>query len=242
MYNYEIEYLEERVHVHYLQHVPFEGIGCMEQHFRARGHELTSTHLYIGQGLPQIGTIDWLIVMGGPMGVNDEGSSWLKREKHYIREAIYSGKMVLGVCLGAQLIADVLGAEVRSNGCREIGWFPVEIDHEAAPLLRGVLPKRLEAFHWHGDTFDIPEHAVPFASSEACRNQGFLLGTKIMGLQFHLESTQSSVRSLIRHCGEELDGSAYVQTEEAMLASRERFGVANEMMITVLRKMEEWNS
>lgn len=230
------------MHVHYLQHVPFEGLGCMEQHFRARGHELTSTHLYIGQGLPQIGTIDWLVVMGGPMGVYDDTCSWLKREKHYIREAIFSGRMVLGVCLGAQLIADALGAGVRGNGCREIGWFPVEIDHETAPLLRGVLPRKLEAFHWHGDTFDIPENAVPFASSEACKNQGFLLGNKVMGIQFHLESTPASVRSLIRNCGADLDGSPHVQTEAEMLAVRERFTVINEMMTTLLRKMEEWNS
>jgi GMP synthase-like glutamine amidotransferase len=231
------------VHVHYLQHVPFEGIGSMEFHFRARGHELTSTHLYLGQGLPQIGTIDWLVVMGGPMGVNDhESCTWLKREKLYIREAIFSGKVVLGICLGAQLIAAALGAGVRSNGCREIGWFPVDIDYQSAPLLKGVLPRRIEVFHWHGDTFDIPENAAPFASSEACGNQGFIMGNKVVGLQFHLETTMASARSLIRHCGHELDGSRYVQTEEDMVSSAERFSFINGVMETFLRKMEEWNT
>jgi GMP synthase-like glutamine amidotransferase len=231
------------LHIHYLQHVPFEGIGSMEGYFRSRGHELTSTHLYLGQGLPQIGTIDWLIVMGGPMGVHDHKScAWLKREKHYIREAIFSGRIVLGVCLGAQLVADALGAGVRSNGCKEIGWFPVEIDHGSAPLLRGVLPGRLEAFHWHGDTFEIPENAVPFASSKACRNQGFMVGNKVMGLQFHLEATMASARSLIRNCRHELDGSHHVQGEEEMLAHKERFAYINDVMASLLRRMEEWNS
>lgn len=231
------------MHVHYLQHVPFEGLGCMEQHFRARGHELTSTHLYLGQGLPQVGTIDWLVVMGGPMGVYEyEKYPWLKREKLYIREAIFSGRVLLGVCLGAQLIADALGAGVRANGSREIGWFPVKVDHQAAPILKGALPGRIEAFHWHGDTFDIPEGAVAFASSEACSNQGFILGTKVVGLQFHLETTMFSARSLIRHCGHELDGSPHVQAEAEMLAQKERFDYINELMVTLLRKMEEWNT
>jgi GMP synthase-like glutamine amidotransferase len=230
------------VHVHFLQHVPFEGPGCIEGYFRARGHKLTSTHLYLGQGLPQMGTIDWLIVMGGPMGVHDQpGPSWMKRERLYIREAVFSGKIVLGICLGAQLVAHALGAEVRSNGCREIGWFPVKISHETAPVLKGVFPARLEAFHWHGDTFDIPENGVPFASSEACRNQGFMVGNRIMGLQFHLETTPALARSLIRHCRHELDGSRYVQTEEEMLSDRARFSLINSVMETLLRRMEELN-
>ena len=229
--------------IHYLQHVPYEGPGCIETHFRSRGHDLTFSHLYLGQGLPQVGTIDWLVVLGGPMGVHDEvACTWLRREKLYIREAIFSGRMVLGICLGAQLIADVLGAGVRGGAYREIGWFPVEIDHGAAPLLRGVLPGKIEAFHWHGDTFDIPENAVRFASSDACANQGFMMGNRIVGLQFHLETTPASARSLIRNCRDELDGSRFVQTEKEMLACGERFTLANELMETLLRQMEEWNS
>ena len=160
--------------VHYLQHVPFEGIGSIKNFLIEKGHELTCTKLYEKEKLPPAQNFDWLIVMGGPMGVYDEQIyPWLKLEKKFIKEAISSGKTVLGICLGAQLIADTLGARVYQNKYREIGWFDIIRSKEAEnTLLAKALPQKAKVFHWHGDTFDIPNGAIPLARSEACQNQG----------------------------------------------------------------------
>lgn len=230
--------------IHHLQHVPFEGLGSMGSFFLKKGCQLSSTHFYLGHSLPAIDEIDWLIVMGGPMGVHDDMQfPWLKAEKVFIRQAIDSGKIVLGICLGAQLIADVLGAEVFQNQCREIGWFPVERKLDAADSkLAGVLPDRFEVFHWHGDSIEIPQGARLLASSEACRNQGFVVDGRIVGLQFHLETTPASAAALIQNCGAELDGSQFVQTEAEILSDETRFLKINSLMDGLLAELEDQNS
>lgn len=192
--------------IHYLQHVPFEGPGSIATWARARGHAITRTRFFGTDPLPDPDEIDWLIIMGGPMGVYDEGEHpWLRQEKEFIRQAIAGGKTVIGVCLGAQLIAHVLGARVYPNPQKEIGWFPVRLTAEAS--LSGPaddIPRELMVFHWHGDTFDLPENAVRIASSEACRNQGFLYNERVLGLQFHPEATASSVGEMVKAGAEEL--------------------------------------
>ena len=111
---------------HYLQHVEFEGLGSIEPWLKAAGYEITNTRLFESAKLPDLKKIDLLIVMGGPMSVNDEDDfPWLVSEKKFIREAINSGKPVLGICLGAQLIASATGARVYRNPIKEIGWFPI---------------------------------------------------------------------------------------------------------------------
>ena len=123
----------QALQIHYLQHVPFEGLGSIESWLHERGHHVSATHMFSGDQLPQLDHLDWLMVMGGPMGVSDDIQyPWLKGEKEFIREAVDSGKVVLGICLGAQLIADALGAPVRKNEYREIGWFPI-VRHQEAP-------------------------------------------------------------------------------------------------------------
>jgi GMP synthase-like glutamine amidotransferase len=228
------------MNVHYLQHVPFEGLGSMETWFKNQGHTITVTHLYKNEELPSIEDIDWLIVMGGPMGVEDQAIyPWLTEEKAFIKQAIDQNKIVLGICLGAQLIADVLGAYIIKNSFREIGWFPIQLSEEAkATELGTALPNNFDAFHWHGDTFSIPDHAIPLASSEACLNQGFILNEKIIGLQFHLETTAASALDLTIHCKNELDNSQYVQTAEEILDKPERFEKINKIMKVVLGCLE----
>lgn len=230
--------------IHHLQHVPFEGIGSMATYFINKGHALSSTHLYLGQPLPSLDDIDWLIVMGGPMGVGDEVQyPWMKKEKAFIRSAMDSGKIVLGICLGAQMIAHVLGAKVYKNEYREIGWFPITMTQKAdATLFKGVFPQGIKVFHWHGDTFDIPESGVLLASSKACKHQGFMVENKIVGLQFHLETTQESAKALIENCGNELDGSQFVQNEKEILAEKSRFVKINEIMNAVLERLEKINT
>lgn len=226
--------------IHHLQHVSFEGLGTIESYFLRRGHQLSSTHLYMGHSLPSINEFDWLIVMGGPMGVYDEIKfPWLTEEKRFIQKSIRSGKVVLGICLGAQLIADVLGAKVFKNEYHEIGWFPIErtIDTNKS-ILGDVFPKTLDVFHWHGDTFEIPRGAHLLASSEACRNQGFIIEDRVVGLQFHLETTRDSAALLIENCRNELDRSKFVQDGKEILANEKKFFRINKIMRLVLEKFE----
>ncbi|MBU1194402.1 MAG: type 1 glutamine amidotransferase [Proteobacteria bacterium] len=227
------------MNVHYLQHVPFEGIGSMESFFKEKGYPVTCTKLYDGDPLPQPDAFDLLIVMGGPMGIYDEDEyPWLKAEKQFIAQVISEKKKVLGICLGAQLIADVLGAKVYKNRHREIGWFAIDGCPELEnTLLADVFTQKPNVFHWHGDTFDIPAGAVAVAKSRACANQGFIKDNHVIAFQFHLETTFQSARALIDNCSDELDGSAYVQSESEILSDPQRFLAINALMHTVLEKM-----
>ena len=198
--------------VHVLQHVPFEGIGSMEGWLAKRSATVGYTRFYESAKLPDPGQADLVIAMGGPMSVNDEQSlPWLAPEKAFLRETIRLGQSVIGICLGAQLIASALGSSVYPGRHREIGWFPVEAVDTGGEAFQ--LPGRLTAFHWHGETFDLPDGAVRLAKSEACDNQAFQLGRNVVGLQFHLETTPKLAALLLRHCRHELVQGEYVQTE-----------------------------
>lgn len=218
---------------HWFQHVPFEGLGCIEGWLLGAGYEVTSTRFHENPVLPDIGQVDALIVMGGPMSVNDVVVyPWLLEERAFIRRAIQLGVPVLGICLGAQLLAAVLGGQVFPDPEREIGWFPVRAV-EGDGVFR--FPAWMEAFHWHGETFSLPPGAVRLAESDACRNQAFQWGRSVMGLQFHLESTPESVEDLVRHCGADLAPSVYVHTEHAILSKGgESYDGMNRMMGEVL--------
>lgn len=207
--------------IHVVQHVPFEGPASFADWALDRRHQLTTTRLYQGDALPEIDdSWDWLLVMGGPMNVYEEARyPWLAAEKAFIGRAIAAGKTVIGVCLGAQLIAAALGARVRRAIEKEIGWFPVDLTRQGRDSLFGdVLPERFVAFHWHGDTFDIPAGAPPLASSAVCPNQAFLYQGRVLGLQLHMEVTPESVAHLLAHCGDELVPGRYVQTAAAIQA------------------------
>jgi len=226
--------------VHYLQHVPFEGLAAIATYMDANGHEVSRSRLYCNESLPPLQSVDWLIIMGGPMSIHDgEEFPWLIEEKKFIREAIESGKIVLGICLGAQLIADVLDAEVYYSGHREIGWFEIIRAPEVEQtVLADVFPQKAEAFHWHGDTFAIPEGAVRLAKSMACQNQGFLYQDRVVALQFHLETTPLSAAALIENCGNELDGTEFVQSEQEILAEPARFERLNTILFDLLKTLE----
>jgi len=219
------------------QHEPFEGMGSMAPWFRGRGHEIASTHLYRGEPLPMLDDFDWLVVMGGGMSVNDEHAlPWLVPEKALVRGAIAAGKRVLGVCLGAQLIASALGARVYKNAVNEIGWWKLTREPEAAGHpLGAALPDGSEVFQWHGETFDLPPGAVRLARSEACLNQAIAVGPRVLGLQFHLETTEGSARELIAgSAGDLANPGPFVQAPAAMLARPERFLALNTRMAALL--------
>lgn len=192
--------------IHACLHAPFENLGSLEPWIRARGHELAFTRLYQGDALPPGDSFDWLIVMGGPMGVHDEAAfPWLKGEKEFLREAVDGGRAVLGICLGAQLLAHVLGARVARNREMEIGWYPIRIEAEARASWPGrAFPPVFTAFHWHGDAFEVPPGALALGRSEACTAQGFLHGDRVLGLQFHPEVNRTVLEDLIGNLGAEL--------------------------------------
>ena len=204
---------------HWFQHVPFEGLGSIECWLMANGYEVTYTRLFEPHALPVLDAVDFLIVMGGPMSVNDEADyPWLVAEKAFIRNCIDAGKPVLGICLGAQLIASVLGARVFPNSLKEIGWFPIEAVPSDAES-RFKFPSSTTVFHWHGETFDLPQGAIRLAKSAGCDNQAFQYGEKVIGLQFHLETTPEAAEAIVTNCRHELIPAEYVQTEADILSS-----------------------
>lgn len=222
--------------LHCFQHVPFEGLGSIRSWAEASKHSIHTTRFYDGDPLPELDELDWLVIMGGPMGVSDEIQfPWLKPEKAFIRAAVDAGKVVLGICLGAQLIAGALGASVYPNPNREIGWFDVRksTTDTDIPVLE-VFPVNLTAFHWHGDTFDLPKGAVHLAESDGCRHQGFVMNRRVVGLQFHLETTPESLERLIDNCASELTQGPFIQKPEDMRSDPVRFSEINRTMEILL--------
>lgn len=220
---------------HYFQHVPFEGLGSIESWLKTNGYELTATRFFESADFPDPKAIDLLVVMGGPMSVNDEARfPWLASEKQFVREVIDFGKPVLGICLGAQIIANAMGAKVFPNHAKEIGWFPIQA---VGPVDGSTFsfPPSETVFHWHGETFDLPSGAILLAKSEGCENQAFQLGRHVIGLQFHLETTQKSASEIVSNCRAELVPAKYVQTEEEILsASSGHYKLINDLMGGVL--------
>jgi GMP synthase-like glutamine amidotransferase len=203
------------MHIHILQHVVHEGPAYIANWAAERNFSTSATLLSSGNALPEMAGFDWLIILGGPMSVHDEHlHPWLIAEKELIRQAMQQGKIVIGICLGAQLIAHVAGAEVRPNTLPEIGFFPVQFNEAAKndPVFR-FFPKQLTTFHWHGDIFGLPENAVNMASSEITPCQAFRLNETIFGIQFHPESTEESISGMLTDGHPELIPSPYVQPE-----------------------------
>jgi len=206
--------------VHCLQHVSFENSANIAVWASERGHTLTTTLVYENQPFPDPLSIGLLAVMGGPMNVHQYRSHpWLEREKACIERVLAAGTPILGVCLGAQLLADVLGAKVVQNPQIEIGWHAVRSTREASSSkLFGSLPAEFTAFHWHGDTFGIPAGATRLAESDACLNQAFEYDGRALGLQFHLEYSIESVEAMLAHCGDELIDAPFIQYPDRIRA------------------------
>ena len=194
--------------IHALFHTDYEDLSFIKHWANNHQHTITYTRSYNQGALPTPDSFDWLIVMGGPMSVHDEDNyPWLIDEKRLIKQSMDGGKTVIGVCLGAQLIAHCLGASVEPAGVKEIGWLSIQLSKDAqAHLLLQDLPKQpFSVFHWHGDGFEDPQGAIPLATSEAWPNQGFLyqtpqqkaLGTWVMAWQCHFEVTKESIVRMV---------------------------------------------
>jgi GMP synthase-like glutamine amidotransferase len=220
------------VKIEAMQHVAFETPGAIEAWARARGHAFRITRSDLGQAPPAVQAGDLLVVMGGPMGVHDEvAHPWLVPEKRAIRAAIDAGAHVLGICLGAQLIAHVLGARVFANRHKEIGWWPIEWTDAARATSRwSPLCEAQRVFHWHGDTCGLPAGAEHLARTDACEHQAFALGDRVLALQFHVEMTRAGVDALLTHGAADLAPGLYVQTAAAIRAGAHELGTLHALL------------
>ena len=194
------------------------------------GHSVSAHHLYRGDTLPRLDAFDLLVIMGGEMNIYQYRDwPWLKQESAFIRSALAQGKRVVGICLGAQLLADALGARVFQNTEHELGWLPVMWTDEARAALPG-LPISSTVLHWHGDTFNLPEGATRLATSEGCPEQGFLIRNKCLALQFHMEVDPPLVKQFVDSQGEWPKGPC-VQTPKAILSEADSHCDTNKRLL-----------
>lgn len=225
--------------LHYLQHVPFEDLANIGVWAKDYDHEVSGTQLFKGRDLPDPSDFDLLVILGGPMNIYEEDKyPWLADEKRLIARSLAANKVVLGLCLGAQLTADVLGGKVARNQYKEIGWHKILLTPEApwSRAFRGF-PDNFTAFEWHGDTFELPPGAVRLGVSKACANQAFELGQAI-GLQFHLEYSAESIQNLIDNCGDELVDGRFIQKPEEMLPQEWNLLENNTLLELLMRNIE----
>ena len=225
-------------------HAPFEGPGIITRWIAQKGFPLHYTRFYNGDKLPDPMNVDMLIIMGGPMNVFDfHIHSWMEDEIAWVGEFIKTGKPVLGICLGAQVIAAALGEEVLPGPHKEIGWHNLQF----LPSLGDYkiftdLPGPRKVLHWHGDTFNIPEEATRIASSQAFPNQGFILGNNVVALQFHLEATPESIKELVDNCRDELVEGPYIQTEKEILSVDGHFESNHQLLFKFLDYLSNLDS
>ncbi|MHC4552163.1 MAG: type 1 glutamine amidotransferase [Planctomycetota bacterium] len=221
--------------IHVLMHVPFEDAANIGAWAEQRGHTLSYTRLYDGETLPAMETFGMLAVMGGPMNIYEyDKYPWLVAEKTFIKQAIDAGKKVIGVCLGGQLIANVLGGNVIQGTHKEIGWHGISQTPEAGGSLFAELPKEMTVFQWHGDTFAIPPAAVHIAASDVCANQAFQYGDNVLGLQFHMEYSQESIEKMLTHCSDELVEAPYIHNTETIRDGYDNIPIATGWLNTIL--------
>ncbi len=231
---------EEKMRIHSLEHEPFEGLANIEVWAKNRGHSISRTLLFNNEELPDIIDFDWLIIMGGSMNIYEEEKyPWLKEEKDLIAEAVASTKIVLGICLGSQLAADVLGGRVSKNEYKEIGWFPVSLTREAGnSSIFSTLPSTFTAFHWHGDAFKIPPSAARIAESQGCANQAFEYG-RVIGLQFHLEYSVESIDLMFHNCSNEIVDGKYIQKSDEIVSQIGNVHKIKEILNMLLDNIEK---
>jgi len=195
----------EPVSVLIVKNVAAEGPGTIEDHLRAANIPFTLIDLEQGQTLPDLQAYSHLVIMGGPMAVYEmDRTSYLRGEARLIEKAINANKHVLGVCLGAQMLAHVLGARVYPGHTKEIGWYEVTLTeegmHDSCMAALAVPGRRAaQVFQWHGDTFDLPAGAARLASSELYPNQAFRYGDRVYALQFHIEVTPGIVHGWLKN-------------------------------------------
>jgi GMP synthase-like glutamine amidotransferase len=222
---------------HVLRHVAFEGLGAIESWLQTNQHTydyILFYHEHFVLPLPE--DVDGLIILGGPMGVYETDSHpWLLEEMAFIKDIIDLNKPVLGICLGAQLIAKVLGANVSQHTQLEIGWYPIKLTSAGRehPLMAGF-SESTTVLHWHGDSFEIPKNTIHLCSSEACSNQGFIYKDNVFGLQFHIELRRPTIQKLIENAEFTNTDAPFVQTPETMMSMAKHHDPACDKILDLL--------
>ncbi|OGP89586.1 MAG: hypothetical protein A2156_13840 [Deltaproteobacteria bacterium RBG_16_48_10] len=186
-----------------VKHAEIEGPGVIEEYLKQGKIPYQILNLESDVRFPRLDDLTHIILLGGPMNVYEEDRyPFLKYEDLFIKEAIQRGKRILGICLGAQLIAKALGAKVYKSPVKEIGWYDLSLTEEGVrdPLF-AAFPKTFSVFQWHGDTFDLPNAAKLITTSRPVQNQAFRYGENAYGLQFHLEITEEMIQEWMKECG-----------------------------------------
>jgi len=198
-----------------IKHVEIEGPGLIEDCLKQEKIPYRIVNLETGARLPKIDDLSHIVILGGPMNVYEEDRyPFLKDEDLLIKEAIQRGKTILGICLGAQLIAKALGAKVLKSAVREIGWYDVSLrDEGSKDACFSFLPRTFPVFQWHEDTFEIPKAGKLIATSEFVPHQAFRHGENVYGLQFHLEVTQEMILEWLEGYEEHSRSKILIETE-----------------------------
>ncbi len=225
------------------QHIACETPGIFLELLREQKRPVETVRLYEGDRAPDdLSQYSGLLVMGGPMSVNDEADyPWLKTEDRLLKEALARDFPTLGICLGSQLVAKAAGGTIRRGPRKEIGWYPVRLTIAARrdPLFR-EFPETIEVFQWHGEYFDTPPGAVNLAGSELYQCQVFSIGRNVYGLLFHLEVTGQMVREWVAIFKEELEGvKEYIRPEAIIEQLPQRIMTLNRRARTLFARFCE---
>ena len=226
---------------HCLQHMPDEGPGYAAEWLAMHGHSLSYTRLFEpNPAFPALAEFDGLLILGGAMSVYDEDAfPWLRDEKAFIQTTLRAGKITLAICLGAQLLAQALGGEVRPNPEPEIGFWTVRFSAKALthPLLRNW-PDKATVLHWHFDTFTVPPGALRVGMSAGCAAQGFVWGDGVIGLQFHPEMMEAMVEQLMLfEAHETAEEQEFVQTAAQIRSKLKSVWKGRKLLESLLENM-----
>lgn len=228
------------MNVHAILHAAFEKPGIIEHWAIEKGYQFSVTHSYLGETLPDISAIDFLILMGGPQSaVKFDQYPYLIDEVELVRKAVRRQKAILGICLGAQIISESLGAKTEVSPNKEVGVFPVQLTKDGLqdPLFK-LFPEKFNVMHWHNDMAGIADNGILLAKSGGCPRQIIRYTDRVYALQFHMEMTIDIVKDMLRHCDTDLQPSSqYVQTMEQLLSAD--FPAINKKMKVILDYLAE---
>lgn len=224
------------MHILTIQHLEFETPGYISDWADLYGHQLTIAKFYVEQFTIHPINFDLIIVLGGSMSANEiDITDWLIEEKNYLQSAIEQNIKLLGICLGSQILAKLLGSQINKNNDKEIGWFPVyNVSKSNSTLLNG-LDDSYEVLHWHSDTFSLPLNSELIFSSTSCVHQGYIFQNRIVGLQFHPEITLKKLQDFAYNSFFETD--TFVQSKEFILSNTKSIKNGNKLLEQILNNL-----